>query len=233
MSKRTVFALLALALTPAAVAQSYSLVVNGQPAPARAIVVNGQTYVPLSTLKTLGIPSSLTGSTLTLGSAAPSTSPGGANQRASLEGCIGETLFNGVWRMTVRKIVPIGADVGLGPGWGVTVELRNGTATKLNLHDTGLEAIELVGVDGNTFQFQERAADEPLIYKDVTQAGGITYQLKFQVQDARMPAASVPAATKLVVTLNPQKMTAGYLRAARVAYTTPMPSFRVRLDCSK
>lgn len=233
MPQRTLLALLTLALSPVAAAQSYSLVVNGQVVPTQAIVVGGQTYVPLSALKSLGIPSSLKGTTLTLGTgAAPGTSPGGANQRTSLEGCLGETLFNGVWRLTTRKVEPIGPDVGLGPGWGVTIELRNGTKTRANLHDTGLESIELVGADGNTFTFQERAAEEALIYKDVTQAGGITYQLKFHVENARA-AATVPAATKLVISLNPRKMTAGYLREAKVAYTAPAPSFRVRLDCSR
>ena len=90
---------------------NYSVVVNGQVSPSPAIVVNGQTYVPLSVLKSLGIPSKLKGVTLTLGTgAAPATSPGGANQRASLEGCIGETLFNGVWRLKVTKIERIVKD---------------------------------------------------------------------------------------------------------------------------
>jgi len=230
--KPLVFAL--LALSPVAAAQKYALVVNGQVAPAQALVVGGQTYVPLSALKLLGIPSSLKGNTLTLGTGtAPATAPGGANSRTALEGCVGDTLFNGVWRLTVRKVERIGADAGYGPGWGVTVELRNGTPTKTSLQDTGLEAIELVGADGNTFVFQERAAQEPLIYKSATQAGGITYQLRFHAQDSRAPASSVPAAAKLVVSLNPRKMTAGYLKEGRVAYTTPAPSFRVWLDCSQ
>ncbi|WP_309571024.1 hypothetical protein, partial [Deinococcus sp.] len=221
MSHRTLLALVLLTSTSLAAAQSYSLVVNGQVAPAKAITVNGQTYVPLSVLRTLGIPSSLSGSTLTLGS--PATAPGGANQRASLEGCIGDTLFNGVWRMTVSKVVAIGADVGLGPGWGVTVELRNGTTTKTNLHDTGLTSIELVQPDGNTFTFEERTAEEPFLYKEVTQAGGVTYQLRFHVQDARALDTSVPRPAKLVVQLDPKRLTAGYLIAAKVAYTTPTP----------
>ncbi|WP_415784619.1 hypothetical protein [Deinococcus saxicola] len=40
--------------------------------------------------------------------AAPNTSPGGANQRTSLEGYVGETLFNGMWRMIVKSGTPIG-----------------------------------------------------------------------------------------------------------------------------
>lgn len=232
--KMHVLAFLSLALSSVAAAQRYALVVNGQVTPAQALVVGGQTYVPLSALKQLGIPSRLKGNTLTLGTGvAPATAPGGASQRTALEGCVGDTLFNGVWRLTVRKVEPIGADAGYGPGWGVTAELRNGTATRTSLQDTGLEAIELVGADGNTFVFQERAAQEPLIDKGVAQAGGVTYQLRFHTQDARASASSVPAPAKLVVSLNPRKMTAGYLKEGRVAYTTPAPSFRVRLDCSR
>lgn len=231
---RRALALLTLALSPVAAAQSYSLVVNGQVAPAQAIVVNGQTYVPLSALKLLGIPSSLKGRTLTLGApGSPATAPGGSNQRVSLEGCVGETLFNGIWRMTVRKVEPIGADAGYGPGWGVTVELRNGTRTKTSLQDTGLESIDLVQPDGNTLVFQERAAEEGFIYKEVTQAGGVTYRLNFQSQSTGTPASAVPRPAKLIVQLDPKRLTAGYLRAAGVAYTTPTPSFRVRMDCQK
>ncbi|UBV45263.1 hypothetical protein LAJ19_20935 (plasmid) [Deinococcus taeanensis] len=227
--------LLALAaLSGAALAATnYSIIVNGQVTQGQAIVVNGQTYVPLSALKRLGVQTSVNGSTLTLGAPAPATAPGGANQRASLEGCVGETLFNGIWRLTTRKVEPIGPDVGLGSGWGVTVELRNGTATRTSLHDTGLTAIELVQPDGNTLVFEERTAEEPFLYKELTQAGGVTYQLRFHVQDSRATASSVPRPAKLVVQLDPKRLTAGYLIAGKVAYTTPTPSFRVRLDCQK
>ena len=236
--KRLLLALLAGGSVALAAGLNYSVIVNGQVAPDQAIVVGGKTYVPLSALKLLGVNSSLKGSTLTLGAfPAPSPStgvtPGGANQRASLEGCVGETLFNGVWRLTTRKVEPIGADVGLGPGWGVTVELRNGTTTKTSLQDTGLTSIDLVQPDGNTFTFEERTAEEPFIYKEVTQAGSVTYQLRFHVQDARAEAASVPKPTKLIVQIDPKRLTAGYLMAGKVAYTTPTPSFRVRLDCQK
>ncbi|PYE53912.1 hypothetical protein [Deinococcus yavapaiensis] len=219
----------ALAASP-----TYSVIVNGQVAPDQAIVIGGKTYVPLTALKLLGVSSSLKGSTLTLGAQnAAAIAPGGANQRASLEGCVGETLFNGVWRMTVRKVEAIGPDVGLGPGWGVTVELRNGTTTKTNLHDTGLENIDLSLPNGNTLTFEERTAEEGFIYKELAQASGVTYQLRFHVQDTRAPASSVPRPAKLTIQLNPARLTAGYLIAGKVAYTTPTPSFRVRLDCQK
>ena len=216
-----------------AAAPGYSVVVGGQIAPDQAIVVGGKTYVPLSALKLLGVNSVLMGRTLTLGSSAASTAPGGADQRASLEGCLGEPLFNGVWRMTVKKVEAIGPGVGLGPGWGVTVELRNGTAVKTQLHDTGLESIDLVQPDGNTLTFEEHDAEEKFIYKDVAQAGGVTYKLLFHVENSKTPASSVPRPSKLIVQLDPKRLTAGYLLAGKVAYSTPTPSFRVNLTCQK
>ncbi len=226
------FALVATVALAAGV--NYSVIVNGQVTPDQAIVVNGRTYVPLSALKLLGVNSSLKGSTLTLGAqVTPATAPGGANQRASLEGCVGDTLFNGVWRLTVRSVDAIGPNVGLGPGWGVTVEVRNGTTTKTQLIDTGLTAIQLVQPDGNTLTFEEHDADEKLIYKDMVQASGVTYQLKFHAPDVNTPASSVPRPAKLLVQFDPKKLTAGYLRAAKVAFSTPTPGFRVDLTCRK
>ena len=229
----TILALGAVALAQA----SIKLIVNGQPSKLPAITVNGVTYIPLPTLEKAGakVVRGSSGLTLTLpgGSSATAISAGGANQRVSLEGCIGETLFNGIWRLTVRKVEAIGPDLGLGPGWGVTVELRNGTTTKTNLHDTGLTSIDLVQPDGNTFVFEEREAEETFIYKQLIQAGGVTYQLRFHVPDVNAPAASVPRPSKLTVQLDPARITAGYLIEAKAAYSTPNPSLRVRLDCQK
>lgn len=222
MSQRTLFVLLALALTSAA-AQSYSLVVNGQPAPDRAIVVNGQTYVPLSALKSLGIPSSLAANTLTLGmGAAPSTSPGGTNQRASLEGCIGETLFNGVWRMTVRSVTPISRYNGQNKGYALNVEWKNGAKTAADALNSGVKGFQLILQDGSTLE-SENVQD--LLYKKLAQGAGNTFTLNFYADSAQSPRLT--PADKLLVEITPS---AGALKAV---YTTPTPSFRVRLGCSK
>lgn len=224
---------LALAQT----ASNLGLVINGRVFSSRAIVVSGKTYVPLEALQAAGVRSSQAGTTLSLtlpgAPAAPTANvaAGGANARVSLEGCVGETLFNGVWRLTVKGVDPIPANVGRGPGWGVTVELRNGTKTKTILRDTGLESIDLVLPDGNTLLFYESEAEQFFIYKELIQAGAVTYQLKFYSPDRETLAADVPRPDKLIVQLDPKRMTAGYL--AGVAYTTPTPSFRVRLDCQK
>lgn len=216
-----VLAVLVLLSPGVAAAQSYSLVVNGQPAPTRAIVVNGQTYVPLSVLKSLGIPSSLTGTTLTLGTgAAPSTAPGGANQRASLEGCVGETLFNGVWRMTVTSVTPISRYNGQNRGYALKLEWKNGTTTAADALNSGVRGFQLILQDGSTLE-SENVQD--LQYRKLAQGAGNTFTLNFYADSAQSP--HLTPADKLLVEINP---TPGAMRAA---YTTPTPSFRVRLTC--
>ncbi|OLV20019.1 hypothetical protein [Deinococcus marmoris] len=213
---------IALALTPTAAAQSYSLVINGQSAPAKAIVVNGQTYVPLSALKLLGIPSSLAGSTLTLGSAAPATSPGGANQRASLEGCINETLFNGVWRMTVKSVTPISRYNGQNKGYALSVEWKNGAKTTADALNSGVKSFQLILQDGSTLESENV---QEIQYKKLAQGAGNTFTLNFYADSAQSPRLTPP--DKLLVEINP------LASAMKAAYTTPTPSFRVRLGCQK
>jgi hypothetical protein len=226
---------LAVALLGLAVAagSSYSLVVNGQVSKEQAIVVSGKTYVPLSVLKSLGVASSLKGTTLTLGSQggtpSSSTAAGGANAREALEGCVGETLFNGVWRLKVLKLEPISRGENQ-PGWGVTVELRNGTKVKLAPYRTGLEGISLVLPDGNALEFDELNG-QALTLNDLAQAAGITAQLKFYFPYGT-PTENLPKPEKLVVQFDPGKLWDG-VRKEGVAFTTPSPSFRVRLDCQK
>ncbi|MCV5063418.1 hypothetical protein OFM35_33645, partial [Escherichia coli] len=47
-----------------AASTAYKLVINGKPASGQAIVVNGQTYVPLAALKAAGVQSDLASGTL-------------------------------------------------------------------------------------------------------------------------------------------------------------------------
>lgn len=223
MPSRILFALFAFSALSTAAAQSYSLVVNGRAVPAKAIVVNGQTYVPLSVIKSLGIPSTLQGMTLTLGTgAAPSTSPGGTNQRASLEGCIGETLFNGVWRMTVKSVTPISRYNGQNKGYALNVEWKNGTTTTADALNSGVRSFQLILQDGSTLE-SENVQD--LQYRKLAQGAGNTFTLNFYADSAQSPHLTL--ADKLLVEINASAS------ALKSAYTTPTPSFRVRLGCSK
>jgi len=223
------FAPLALALLlcgAQAANATYSIIVNGQVAPAPAIVVGGQTYVPLSALKLLGVQSSLKGTTLTLGGAATSTTataPGGANQKPSLEGCLGDTLFNGVWRMTVNSFKP-GFEYGTHPGYVLNLEWKNGSTHSVDALNSGLKEFTLVLADGTTLTSDNL---QQLKYRKLPQAAGMTFNIPFYADDA-LPSLAQPS--KLLVEIDPSIAAA---TSSGVSYTTPTPSFRVRLDCRK
>jgi hypothetical protein len=204
---------------------SYTVVANGQVDPHRAIMVAGVTYVPLSALTLLGVPSNLRGTTLTLGvPSTASTAPGGANQKASLEGCLGETLFNGIWRLMVNGVKPITRYNGQQKGYSLALSWKNGTTKTIDALNTGVKAITLVLADGTTLISEN---DQDLKYKALPQAAGITLELPFWA-DSGQSTAGIGQPSKLLVEVN-----ASEASTSGVAYSTANPSFRVRLDCQK
>jgi hypothetical protein len=208
---------------------SYSLVINAQVSKEQAIVVAGKTYVPLTVLKSLGVTSSLKGTTLTLsntGSDPSNTTAGGANQRASLEGCIGETLFNGVWRFTLNATKPISRYNGQQPGYSLSLEWKNGTKTTTNALNTGVKTLNLVLEDGTVLQSEDV---QSLTNKSLPQAAGITLDLAFYAESGT-PADKLSKPAKFLVEIDPKVLTN---TGVPVAYSTSNPSFRVRLDCQK
>jgi hypothetical protein len=223
--KRVLISLLVLSTVALAATPGYSVVVNGQVAPDQAIVVGGKTYVPLSALKLLGVPSSLKGSTLTLGTQASSApAPGGANQRASTEGCVGEPLFNGVWRLTVNGVTPAVRYNGQQKGYRVSLSWKNGTTKTIDALNTGVKSLNLVLQDGSTLTSEN---EQDLKFKSLPQAAGTTVVLTFWA-DSAQTTAGLAQPSKLIMEIK-----AGGAAASGVAYTSPTPSFRVRLDCSR
>ncbi len=219
-----------------AASTTYHIVSNGQVAADNAIVINGKTYVPVSVLKSLGVSYSLKGTTLTLGNPAPANqTPGGANQRASLEGCLGETLFNGIWRLRAAKLEPILKDAGTPlqtPGWGVTVELRSSAKAMLQPALSGLrdQGIQIAFDDAQTLTAD--ALDvQKLTFANLPPGGAVVHQLKFWYR-YDTPKDQVKTPTKLLLEINPSGFE-NAIRASGAGYTTATPSFRVRLDCQK
>jgi hypothetical protein len=202
--KKIILVIAMLTLFAFAQTTTYQLVINGQTDAAQAIVVNGQTYVPLGALQRAGISASYDGDVLsmTVGNA---ITAGGANQRESLEGCIGQDFFNGIWRVKVLSVEPIVDDMNTA-GWGVTLEMKNGTTQTLTVAmDTGIsgtgEGIQLV------------LEDETILSVDPYDAApNDAKPVKFLFE---MKADSV----------------ANSVREAGVAYSTPNPGLRVQLDC--
>ncbi|MER3555712.1 MAG: hypothetical protein C4331_15600 [Meiothermus sp.] len=235
MKLRIVILTIAASLALAA-STTYSIVVNGQVAADKAIVVNGKTYLPISVLKELGVSYSLKGSTLTVGNPAPANqTAGGANQRSSLEGCLGETLFNGLWRFRVTRVEPIVKDAGTPletPGWGVTVELRSGAKEMVQPVFTGVrdEGIQVAFDDAQTLTADSLDVQK-LTYANLPPGGVVTHQLQFWYR-YDTPKDQIKTPAKLLFEINPQGFEKS-IRASGASYTTPTPSLRVRLDCQK
>lgn len=218
LMKRRWLILGVLGLAVLALAQTtYQLVINGKPAAGSAIVVKGETYVPLKALQAAGIKANVSDGKLSL-SFAPE---GGANQSGALEGGLNEWLFNGVWRFRVLSVAPLKEDR---TGWEVKVELRNGTKTdNIALSGTGLHAVNLVLSDGKVitpYNITE-ISDEPF-----PQGGGKTINLTFyedEVGDRK--------ADKLLILIKPDADLIKYMKTSmKLTYSTADPSFRVKLQ---
>lgn len=223
--------IIAALLAAVALAQaSIKLIVNGQPSTLPAITVNGATYIPLSALERAGakVVRSPNGLTLTLpgGSSAIPVSAGGANQRVSLEGCIGETLFNGIWRLMVKAVRPINRYNGQQLGYSLNLEWRNGAKVTADALNTGIKNLNLVLSDGTVLQTDDA---QNLTGKKLPQGAGVTLELPFYAASG-VTADKLGKPDKFLVEIDPL-----VLKNTGVAtsYTTPTPSFRVRLDCQK
>lgn len=205
-----------------AVQKQLSLTLNGKASSSKAIVVNGQNYVPVSALRELGITASVAGNTLTLSN----QGAGGANQRISVEGCMNEMLFNGIWRMQVTKVET--AEAFGRKAWAISAEVRNGANRTLEPGQTGWidsSGLTIAFADGSTTGIQSSALsreyESQVRSKQVAQGAAITYEFKFESDKAEPP-------TKMLVQIDPAK-----LQKLGVSYNTPDPSFRFKLDCNK
>jgi hypothetical protein len=234
------FALLGLAF---AADTTLKLTVNGKASSTPAIVVAGKTYLPLDSLEKAGVKVVRSNGALAvtvpgssfLASTQPSTqASGGSNEKASLEGCIGEQLFNGVWRIKVTKLERISKDQGEPFGWALSLELRNGSKVTTSPAETGVESfggdIQLAFADAGTIALEPRDAQK-LTYAKVPVGAAVVITLPYfypfgtKEEDIKTPI-------KFLFQIDPSKMDKN-TRASGVAYSVPNPSFRVRLDCQK
>lgn len=72
--------------------------------------MNGKTYLPLEALQMAGVKVVRSSAVLSVTLPNAGAATGGASSRPSLEGCLGETLFNGVWRVKTLKLEAIKTD---------------------------------------------------------------------------------------------------------------------------
>lgn len=145
---------------------------------------------------------------------------GGANQRVSVEGCMNEWLFDGVWRVRVTSAAPDGTDV--------TLEVRNGTKDTLSPPDSGFakingQGIDLAFTDGSVQNLDIQATNyrDEIGYKKLAPGAGTTTKLRFAAPSS---AGAKPA--KLLIAVDPHYN-------SYVHYSVKDPSFRINLACTK
>lgn len=190
-----------------------TLTLNGQSTTLNTTVIGGVTYLKLSDLR------------------AALAASGGANQKASVEGCVNEWLFNGIWRLRVTRVQRV-QDQYYGEGWGVTVEIKNGAAQTLQMSDAGINyngSVSLAFADGNSWARSWRTGWQDKTYAKLQQGTGTLYEFKIFPEE-KMDAASVSA-------VRPQKFLFEVVKEKRdsvkAGFTVPDPSFRVNLNCKK
>jgi hypothetical protein len=228
---------LALALLPAfaiaqKVQQMLTLSINGKALADKALVIGGKTYIPVSSLKQFGFTSDQTSKALSL--TIPTTSAaGGSNQLAALEGCVNETLFNGVYRF---RIVKIEADSSNPDRLTrtLTIELRNGTQDTLSPSQAGFDGsgngILLEDDKGTQLDLKGGGyqSDNGGIFKALPRAGGFitrwTFEYPYKTESDR-----IGTLTKLLI---PIKVSTWQRHAPKDTKIAD-PSFRVNLTCTK
>ena len=222
------FGLLGLAF---AADTTLKLSINGKASSTPAIVVAGKTYLPLDALEKAGL--KVVRSNGALAVTLPGAVTGGANERVSLEGCLGEQLFNGVWRIRASKLERVNKDADT-PGWGLTLEVRNGSKATITPVDAGFDptgqGIQLAFDDATTIPVDPLDVQK-LTFASLPPGGPVSHQLKFYYPFGTKEDA-VKTPVKFLLEINAKGIGDG-TKARGVAFTVPNPSLRVKLDCQK
>ena len=222
------FGLLGLAF---AADTTLKLSINGKASSTPAIVVAGKTYLPLDALEKAGL--KVVRSNGALAVTLPGAVTGGANERVSLEGCLGEQLFNGVWRIRASKLERVNKDANT-PGWGLTLEVRNGSKATITPVDAGFDptgqGIQLAFDDATTIPVDPLDVQK-LTFASLPPGGPVSHQLKFYYPFGTKEDA-VKTPVKFLLEINAKGIGDG-TKARGVAFTVPNPSLRVKLDCQK
>lgn len=218
--------LLWLALPTLALAESGPrLVINGAGVPGTTVSVGGKTYVPLDALRAAGARISSAGGVLSITLGPPA---GGANPLAATQGCLGQTLFNGVWRLKVSELQLLSDDNN--PRWAINVEVRNGANKTLQPVFAGLRAdedhVHLILPDGTPAQMNvgDTLAGQKLSFASLPPGGVWRGQLSFHDQNGADPARRP---NKLLFEVRPED------NSSKVNFSVKDPSFRIDLTCQK
>ncbi|MDQ2679627.1 MAG: hypothetical protein M3Y21_01195 [Candidatus Eremiobacteraeota bacterium] len=157
--------------------------------------------------------------------AKPTRPAGGANQRSSVEGCIGQTLFDGFWRFKVTKIETT-QEPGYSnlPAWAVTIELRNARSVDSMAASLGVNVPQLILDDGSVVDLDsQHTYDVQMHFKELPPGASAhgTYYFRIESNTAKP--------SKLLLGITP----ANTVLQKPYGYPIHDPSFRVRLECTK
>lgn len=184
---------------------------SGQSYPVNVVTVNGKSYVAADSLKAAG-------GTLTASAAATT---GGANQVSAVEGVLGQTLFNGAWRLTVKKVDKHTNTYGR-PEVTVSYELKNGSPVTTDAPNTGFvdnaQSMFLVLSSGNSV-LPEAFLD---FSKDIPPGGAFDFDLVYTLDKSEADATPV----RVLAVIKPEKRQYSGLK---VHYSVKDPSFRIDL----
>ena len=165
--------------------------------------------------------------------AKPKPAQGGAMQRSSVEGCMGQQLFNGVWRVKVLSVDPAASynDGTAETGVGVKLQLRNGTSKELAADESGFsdingKGIDLAYADENTVNAVSAGTGltASLLDKKLPPGGAATVTIYFPYGPDKTAKA-----VKLLIAVDGHSAH----NYAHVKYSVKDPSFRVNLTCTK
>ncbi len=167
----------------------------------------------------------------------PKPAQGGAMQRTSVEGCMNQFLFDGVWRLKVLGFER-GTYGGGDAGYAVRVQLRNGTAKQEIVSYTGVGGeygrnINLVMSDDSSVPVEtvgSNTADYNAFIKATVPPGAAANgSLKFYPAKTVLDTPGI-VPKKLLIEIDPKAINPNILP---FHYPLADPSFRVHLDCDK
>lgn len=220
--KKTLLSVLVVGAAWAWAASSTDLYINGKKAAHPVLVHQGRNYVCVDDLKAAGAQVTPQANGLSLRFQADT---GGSQQIQAVEGGKGEWLFNGIWRVRVSQVTaiqrPFSGDPGT-PGWGVDIEIRNGSKKEVSLSQTGVQLPTLALSKGSVLKADE--GDWQLIcFRPLLPAASVQHQLKFYMPQGQ----AADSALRLVI---PIDVNSGLLRDTGLRYLTQgSPNFRIQL----
>jgi hypothetical protein len=162
---------------------------------------------------------------------------GGAAQRTSVQGCMNQFLFDGVWRLKVLSVAKGTFTSDGDTGYAVKMQLRNGTSKEREVKYTGFGGtrnahINLVMSDDTSVSVQTLGSYltdfNTFITTSVPPGAAVNVTLKFVLAKDALTGSATPK--KLLVEVDPKTIFPDY---ADLHYPIADPSFRVFLNCTK